>query len=503
MTDLLSLKETLREQATRHAKNSFLAYVKLIAPFVIPEGFVGGNHIDLICDRLQKVEQGDIKRLMIFMPPRSMKSRLGSILFPSWVLGKHPTQELMSLSYGKDLATDFSREVRNIVKSEEYAEIFPKLALRADSRAAHRWHTTAGGVYISGGITSGIAGKGAHIAIIDDPLSEQDAMSKASRDYVKNWYPSGLRTRLAPGGRIILIMTRWHTDDLAGWLIEQQKNDKRSDKWEVLEIPAIIDEQRHSKQIALPIGSSYWPERWDKEALEVTKANMPPSQWLALYMQRPIPDEGGIFKRQWFEEWPYSDPPKCEYVVTSVDTAHATGKENDYSACTTWGIFFNIEELTNGRELRVPNLVLLSGFKERLAFHELRQRIIEVNRAHHPDTIIIENSPTGGALISELQRLGLPIHAYRPDRDKRSRAHAASPMVEAGRVWLPKNRSWSSEFLDEVSIFPSGAHDDYTDTFSQAILWVRDNWKLTGPGDLLYGYETPPRRKIKTYWSTI
>lgn len=494
------MRSALREKALLLARENFYAYVQYMAPIILPEGFQDGRHIGILAEKFQYVEATPDARVMFFMPPRSMKSRLGTILGPSWTLGRHPAWDVMTVSYGKDLATDFSREVRNLVRTDEFQEVFPGFDLRQDSKAAYRWHTTAGGVFTAGGITSGIAGKGAHVAIIDDPLSEQEAFSKASRDSVKRWYPSGLRSRLAPGGRILLITTRWHEDDLAGWLLKQQGSDDLSDKWEVVDIPAIIDNPKTSVLLRLPEGESYWPERWSKERLLKSKANMPLSQWSALYMQRPTPEEGGILKEEWFRDWPHEKPPACEYIVQSYDTAFSTRDHADYSAVTTWGIFHLTEQQDKGPELKVPHLILLSAWRGRVEFHELLAQARKLIKKYKPDACLIEKKASGQSLIQELRRGTVPVVEYKPDRDKMSRAAAASAILQNGRIWVRLDRKFTEEFLGECNSFPNAAHDDLVDTFTQAVLWVRDMWKLNMPGDWNYGDREEAQKKLPSYW---
>lgn len=394
---------------------------------------------------------------------------------------------------------EFSRDVRTIVGSEEFREIFPDVRLRKDAKATNRWHLSRGGAYTVGGITSGIAGKGAHLAVIDDPLSEQDAVSPARREHVKRWYPSGLRTRLAPKGRIVLITTRWSHDDLAGYLLKYQTEDPLADKWEIVNIPAIIDTEESMLLLGKMMGESYWPERWPKEDLIKTKANMSSGAWNALYMQRPVADEGGVFKKAWFERWPYDDPPKCTYVFQAYDTAFSTRTTADYSAALTWGIFYTTETNEKGREIKTPNLMLLGKFKERVEFFDLRDFAMKSYDKFKPDSILVEKKASGQSLIQELRRAALPVVEYNPDRDKISRAYSCQPMLESGRVWLPK-QPWAEELIDESIAFPHGAHDDLVDCLTMSVLWVRDNWKLVGPGDWMWGYEEV-KPKVKTYWS--
>lgn len=478
-----------------------------MGPVVIPDNFVEGKHLHLICDALQELEEGKVTRLMIFMPPRSSKSRLSSILFPSWVLGRHSMHDTMVVSYSKELAIDFSREVRNLVKTEEYLEIFPKMGLRADSKAAYRWQTTAGGTYTAGGIKSGIAGKGAHVAIIDDPLSEQEAVSEISRKYVHNWWPGGLRSRLAPGGKIVVVSTRWHLDDLCGWLIKQEASSDLAEKWKILEIPALIETEKQEKLFGYPIDTSYWPERWSTEQLRITRGNMPDHQWNALYQQHPNSQEGGIFKESMFQDWPKQRPPKCDFIFQTLDTSHGKNQRSDFSVLQTWGLFYLIEEYEDdfGRpdEQKAPHIILLDSQRGRWPFDVLKTTTKICFDEFKPDVVIIEDKQNGQTLIQELQRGGIPVIPYNPDKDKVSRAYACQPVMSAGRVWVRKKMKKDQELLTECLEFPYGTNDDQVDAMVQGILYIRDRWKLSEPTEWWHRPQKPELKKRQTYWSAM
>lgn len=505
--DRLQLLKLVKQKAIENARNNFLAYVRLMGPVVIPDNFVEGKHLHLICDALQKVESGESTRLMIFMPPRSSKSRLGSILFPSWVLGRHAMHDTMVVSYSKELAIDFSREVRNLVKTEEYLEVFPEMGLKADSKAAYRWQTTKGGVYTAGGIKSGIAGKGAHVAIIDDPLSEQEAVSEVARKSVHQWYPGGLRSRLAPGGKIVVISTRWHNDDLCGWLLKQEGSGDLAEQWDVLEIPALIETESQKKLFGYDIDTSYWPERWSTDQLKITRGNMPPHQWNALYQQHPNTQEGGIFKDSYFQDWTKTRPPKCQFILQTLDTSHGKNQRSDFSVIQTWGIFHLIEEAEDefGRkdEMKAPHLILLDSQRGRWQFDELFDRAKICYQEFKPDAVVIEDKASGQTLIQEMERGGIPVIPYNPDKDKVSRAYACQPVMRNGRVWLRKNKKKDQELLTEALEFPYGANDDQVDAMTQGILYVRDNWKLSSEDDWFHSWKEQKPMKPVTYWSAV
>jgi hypothetical protein len=321
---LLSIRNNLKELVYNECNVDFLSFIKKFAPFIVSD-FKMGRHIEVLADKLQQVEDGNIKRLMVFLPPRSSKSVICSKLFPAWYIGKHSNHEIMSISHSDQLASDFGRSVRDLVSEEDFQKVFSGVLLRQDVRAAGKWKTSGGGSYYAAGVRSQIAGRGAHIAILDDAMSEEDAISSAGRRYIKEWYPSGLRTRLMPDGRIIIINTRYHYDDLCGWLLKQEgKMDwhlKPSEKWHVVSIPAWVDEDA-SDLLGLPVGTSYFPEwksddvlRLDEMEIRATNGS---KYWDSLYMQNPTPDEGGIVKKDWIEWWEYDEPPACEFILTDV-----------------------------------------------------------------------------------------------------------------------------------------------------------------------------------------
>ena len=266
---LLNIRNTLNVMVQQQSKDDFLTYVRKIAPTLITDWHMG-RHIEVLSDKLQKVVEGKIKRLMVFLPPRSSKSVICSKLFPAWYIGKNPNHEILTVSHSDQLSSDFGRSVRDIVNTEEFTNMFPGVNLRADVRAAGKWKTNLNGSYYAAGVRSQIAGRGAHIAILDDVMSEEDSFSDAGRRYIKEWWPSGLRTRIMPNGSIIIINTRYHYDDLCGWLLKQQEEFDIDTKmrWDVVSIPAWLDE-KSSKLLGLPEGTSYFPEWKDDETLRI------------------------------------------------------------------------------------------------------------------------------------------------------------------------------------------------------------------------------------------
>ena len=298
----VNLEALLKQNVDTQCNDDFLSFVRLIAPSIVSD-FRMGRHIEVISDKLQQVQDGQIKRLMVFLPPRSHKSVVCSKLFPAWYLGRNPEHEILSISHSDQLASDFGRSVRDIVNTEEYQKVFRGVSLRSDVRAAGKWKTNHNGTYYAAGVRSQIAGRGAHVAILDDAMSEEDAISSAGRRFIKEWYPAGLRTRIMPDGAIVIINTRYHYDDLCGWLLKQQENmsDYETIPWEVVKIPAWLDEEA-AEMLDLPVGGSYFPEWKSDRILRMDESEIKASNgsryWNSLYMQDPTPEEGGLIKKR-------------------------------------------------------------------------------------------------------------------------------------------------------------------------------------------------------------
>ena len=496
-------KEELLKQAIVKARTNFYTYVQLMAPFVLPEDFVDGPHIKVMADRLTLAEDQVKQRLMFELPPGSMKSTIISQLYPSWLFGRQPRRQILHISHTATLVDLFGRQIRNLVKTDYYNLIFPGAQISTDSRASDRWHTTEGGVYASFGVGSPIAGFRGRPIIIDDAMSEQTAVSKIERQKIISWYPKGLRTRVVPDSNIIVVGTRWTQDDLQGYLIKKgEQNDSDADRFERIKIPAILDEEG-SKLLGLPVGGSYWPQRWPLEVLEAIKKNLPPSDWSALYMQDPLAEGGNIFKTSQIKNWDFENPPECEYVVVSADTAYSTRQSADNSAITVWGIWRQDLRDMHGRQFYVPHMILLNAVHGRWEFSELLDRLDSMHRRHAlksaNSAILIENKASGQTLIQEMSRQGLPIIPWTPDGrgDKVARAWSVQPLIQSGRIWMPKEKTFAQQVLAELEAFPNADHDDYVDSMVQAVSWMRSSYQLPEDPDP-EDYST--RRSRGLYW---
>jgi len=750
----MMMADYLESLKREKAQKDFMAFVKVMWP-----NFIGGKHHAIMARAFERVARGELKRLIINMPPRHTKSEFASYLLPAWFLGQFPEKKIIQSSNTSELAVGFGRKVRNLVDGDVFPKVFPNVSLRHDSKAAGRWATNMSGEYFAIGVDGTVTGKGADLLIIDDPHSEQEAKLAENDpsifDKVYEWYTSGPRQRLQPGGSIVMVMcmtgdtdvlmadkttqqlkdlkvgdcvstfengklskskvnnwrssgvdsiykiqtqsgiilrankrhpflvmnegvlewtrlnqlrsgnllvslkdaidlqgqkqnlanvghakpttvttektqmphvnqlavmecglvknvnvasqftakecvlpatgsnthlqrepqnsdglhasstdtelrlkptqkwltsveidvmyaaksllkkiqertgmqsyasttattqevseacsattatlplvterlqaylnelhrisdftvdeivdisedgqeevfdveidrtenfiangvvshnTRWSKRDLTGQVLKAAAQ-RSGEEWEVIEFPAI-----------LPSGNAMWPEFWDIKELEALRSELPSSKWQAQYMQQPTSEVSAIVKREWWKIWEKDTPPSCEFIIQSWDTAFLKTERADYSACTTWGVFYRDDD--NG--VTRPNIILLNAFKKRMEFPELKQRAFEEFKAWEVDSLIVEAKAAGSPLIFELRAMGIPVQDFTPTKgnDKIARLNAVSDLFASGHVWVP-NTHWAEELIEEVASFPSGEHDDLVDSMSQALLRYR------------------------------
>ena len=458
-------QEYLTSLTREVAQNDFIKFAHEMWP-----GFIDGRHHKIMAKKFEEIANGTCKRLIINMPPRHTKSEFASYLLPAWFLGKFPGKKIIQTSNTAELAVGFGRKVRNLVGSEQYSRIFPDVTLRSDSKAAGRWSTNANGEYFAIGVGGTVTGKGADLLIIDDPHSEQEAAIAATNpevyDKVFEWYSSGPRQRLQPGGAIVVIMTRWSKRDLVGKILKSSI-EREGEEWEIIEFPAI-----------LPSGNSLWPEFWPINELIALKTELPVSKWNAQYMQTPTSEEGAMVKRDWWQIWEKDDPPRCEFIIQSWDTAFTKNERSDYSACTTWGVFYLNENTED------PNIILLDALKQRLEFPELKAKALEMYKEWEPDAFIVEAKAAGSPLIFELRRMGIPVSEFTPTRgnDKIARMNSVTDLFSSGKVWAPPRR-WAEEVIEEMAAFPNSEHDDLVDSSTQALIRYRKGGFISLPSD--------------------
>jgi len=403
--------------------DDFLTFVRHVWP-----EFIEGKHHKRIADKFNKLAKGEIKRLIINMPPRHTKSEFASFLLPAWMVGRKPDLKIIQSTHTTELAIRFGRKAKTLIDSPEYQQMF-KTTLREDSQAAGKWETAQGGEYY------------------------------------------------APGGAIVLVMTRWNMKDLTGMLLRSQK-ELKSDRWEIIEFPAI-----------LPSGKPVWPEYWKKEELEGVKASISIGKWNAQWMQNPTAEEGSLIKREWWKKWDKDYMPTLDHVIQSYDTAFLKKETADYSAITTWGVFRQNEDSP-------PNLILLDAVKERLEFPELRKKALEQYKYWNPETVIIESKASGLPLTYELRKMGIPVINYTPSKgnDKHARVNAVSPIFESGQVWAPDFK-FAEEVIEECASFPYGDHDDLVDSTTQAVMRFRQGGFITHPEDEKENFIPTPVRE--------
>ena len=454
------------------AKNDFLSFVKCMWP-----DFVEGSHHRHIADKFNKLASGEINRLIVNMPPRHTKSEFASFLLPAWMVGRDPKLKIIQATHTGELAVRFGRKAKHLIDSDDYKKIF-QTTLQEDSKAAGRWETAQGGEYFAAGVGGAITGRGADLLIIDDPHSEQDALSPTALESAYEWYTSGPRQRLQPGGKIVLVMTRWSTKDLTAKLVSNQKEPK-SDQWHVVEFPAIMDH------------GPVWPEYWNLEELEKVKASLPVGKWNAQWMQQPTSEEGAILKREWWNVYDKEEIPPLHHVIQSYDTAFLKKETADYSAITTWGIFYPNEDSP-------ANLILLDAIKGRYEFPELRRLALQQYEYWKPESVIIEAKASGLPLTYELRQMNIPVINFTPSKgnDKHARVNAVAPLFESGMIWAP-DQKFAEEVVEECAAFPNGDHDDLVDSTTQAIMRFRQGGLIGHPEDYVDEKKDP---KPRTYY---
>jgi len=471
--ETLVLKERLELLKKQNGcQETFLEFINHMWP-----EFICGRHHKIFAQKLEDVANGKCNRLIINMPPRHTKSEFCSTYFPAWIMGKQPKRKIMQTTHTGELAVRFGRKVRNMMDTEEYRQIFPKVNLQADSKSAGRWETDKGGEYFAAGVGGAITGRGADLLIIDDPHSEQDALSPTAMEACWEWYTSGPRQRLQPGGAIILVMTRWSSIDLTAKLLDSQK-ELSADQWEIVEFPAIFPETNNA----------LWPEFWSMDELEKVKASLPVQKWNAQWMQTPTSEEGSIVKREWWKAWESEVLPPVSYIIQSYDTAFSKKENADYSAISTWGVFRPTPDSPE-------SIILLDAQKDRWDFPELKRVAYEEYQYWEPDMVLIEAKASGTPLTHELRRLGIPVVNYSPTRghDKSTRMHSVAPIFESGLVYAPEKK-FADEMIEECASFPFGKNDDLCDTMTQALMRFREGGLVSLDDDYLDKEKAPVRR---------
>ena len=428
--------ELLRRRRSRESLIEYTRYTNA--------SYAAAEHHYVIAKALERVMRGECKRLIICMPPRHGKSELASRRFPSFYLAKNPTKQIIAASYNSDLANDFGREVRNIVASQEYQQLFD-VTLSADSKAANRWHTSEGGMYVAAGVGTAITGRGADILLIDDPFKDrQEADSEITRQRVWDWYTSTAYTRLMPGGAVVVINTRWHDDDLTGRLLAEQENG--GDVWEVLSMSAIDD-----------TGSPLWKEWYPIERLEQIKGVLPSRDWNSLYQQNPIPDDGDYFKSEWIVE--YDELPADLHYYAASDYAVTDGS-GDYTEHGIFGIDAH------------SNLYVVDWWYGQTAADEWIDAKCDLIRKYSPkmwfgESGVIRRSIEPFMIKRMAERSAYCVIEWLSSiSDKTTRARGIQARASMGKVFFPKRATWKDRVVAQMLRFPAGKHDDAVDVLS-------------------------------------
>jgi predicted phage terminase large subunit-like protein len=443
-------------------RSDLRAFVRKSVVTILPgTRFLRNWHIDAIVHQLTRINNGEIGRLVINQPPRSLKSMCVSVSYVAWLLGHQPGRRIIVVSYSNELAAELHRQFRMLTDAPWYRALFP--AFRPAKDSGTELVTTAGGGRYATSVGGTLTGRGADLIIIDDPLKAEEAVSESARKRVIDWYAGSLVSRLndKERGSIVVVMQRLHENDLAGHLLEQGG-------WEHLDLPAIATEVAdisvgNGKIVRRQAGDVLHPERESKQALERIRSEIGPLMFSAQYQQRPIPLEGNLIRRNWFRSYKEPPDPEIRRIVQSWDVAMMTGEKNDFSVCTTWQIVKS-------------EYYLIDVFRDRLQYPELRRKVIDLAANYRATAILIENAGPGMALLQDLRRgcpqaMPRPI-GQRPIGSKAERMVAQSAKIEAGHIHLPLNADWLETFLLELLAFPNGRYDDQVDSVAQFLNWV-------------------------------
>lgn len=460
--------EIEKRKSAKACRNDLIEFCKKMQP-----DYKVGKHHRILADLLMDIAEGREQRVCVNMPPRHGKSQLVSIFFPAWFLGKHPDKKVLMVSHTTDLAVDFGRKVRNLIDTPMYKAIFPTVSLAVDNKSAGRWNTNVGGEYFACGVGSALAGRGADLLLVDDPHNEQDIINGNYDVFEKayEWFTYGARTRLMPNGRVAIVQTRWHQDDLTGRVVRDMTQNEEADQYNIVEFPAIFNENSAEER-------ALWPEQYSLKALRQTKASMPVFQWNAQYQQNPTSEEASVVKREWWLWWKSDTAPQCEYIIMSLDAAAETNNRADYTALTTWGVFLN-------EETDAYNIILLNSIKKRVEFPELKELAFREYEEWQPDAFIVEKKSAGTALYQELRRTGMSVQEYTPHRgsgDKLARLNSVADIVKSGLCWVPETR-WAEEVVEEIAGFPFMSHDDLVDSTVMALMRFRSGGFIRLPSD--------------------
>jgi len=466
LSEVQKLLDRIRALDLRQsAQEDFLTFAKRVWP-----EFIEGNHHAIMADAFNRIKSGKLKRLIVCMPPRHTKSEFASFLLPAWFLGNQPKKKIIQATHTADLAKSFGLKVKDLIDNDPiYEEIFPGVKLKKDEKASGKWRTNQKGEYFAVGVNGAIAGRGADLCIIDDPHAEKDVLTsndKAAFDTAYDWYLTGPRQRLQPNAAIVIVMTRWSKMDLCGKILAKAKADGELEEWEVIEFPAILNEDSDTP---LPV----WPGFWSLKELTKLKKELPIQRWSAQYQQNPTASTSSVIKREWWKPWKEPRPPHCSIVIQSWDTSFSSKDSADPSACIELGVFDM--EGPNGRPQ--ANVILLDGFQKRMEFPELKAEAYSRYKRKQPDIVLIETKSTGMPLVQELRMRGVPIQEFGGStrgNDKVVRVNSIADLFSSGVVWYPEGKKFAEEVIEQFADFPANSsNDDYVDAMTQALIRFR------------------------------
>jgi len=477
-------------------RRSLKFFIKGAWDTIEPNRFYNDNwHIDAIADHLQAVVNGDIKRLIINIPPRHMKSISVSVALPAWTWTFDPSRKFLFSSYALMLSIRDSVKCRRLIDSQWYKTHFgDSFSLTTDQNQKQRFENNKTGQRIATSVDGALTGEGGDIIVVDDPHNVREAESGTVREGVLDWWDQAMQTRLndPKNGAFIIIMQRVHENDLTGHILANEYND-----WDHLCLPARY-EANHPTPVKSTLGfidprkkedELLWSERIDEKTLNNLEKSLGSYGASGQLQQRPMPKGGGILKAEWWTAWDNEKLPDIDYVIQSYDTAFSVKEKSSYSARTTWGVF---------KQNGLYNAIVIDMWYDRVSYPDLRKIAQQAYEDYEPDAVLIEKKASGQSLLQDLRMAGVPVLEYNPDRDKEARAHASSALLEDGRIFYPSNRKWAKNLIDICATFPTGENDDIVDTCTQAWLRLRKGWFITHSED--YDDDEPTERKRITMY---
>lgn len=501
LEDKVELLEALEHKLALKAREDFATFVSSVecpgAPIAeddegkfYPERLKPAEHHKLIIQAVQELADGaksEIDGIMIFCPPGAAKSTYASVLAPAWLLGRRPGTNIIAASYAQSLADRFGRRVRYIARSSDFSRLMG-CTITGDNQAVGEWSLTNQSDYRAAGLDAGFAGVRADFFLIDDPVrNREDADSDLIREKTWDGFQDNVQTRLKPGGKILIIQTRWSEDDLSGRLLGEdwkgqsglwRGTDGRL--WKIINLPLLAEHK--DDPLGRKEGEILWPSWFrtkDAERLQeaAKKGGSAARTWSSLYQQRPRPSEGAILSRDYWKPWTKDKIPECQHVFLCYDTAFEEGEENDFSGMSAWGVFENTSKKDGGYEYHHSHVIMLGAWQEKVNSIDLLDKVKWHAKLFRPDRILVEKRASGIQLIQEMQRLRLPVKAWLPPgkpgaKGKIPRAHAVAAILEQGSVWyVPGKRT--DQVIDQCAAFPYGRNDDLVDTVTMALSWFR------------------------------